>query len=131
MATLLAVALDYMIKESPEGSSVVSSNDTLVVGATMRRVPWAYIPYPGQFSTEVIVPESKLEAPRFRALPLALVCMVRSISDYLATARILRAPPPPAHAVNRAQCIDGLFSMLAGGLGIPPVSSQIGFTGFR
>ena len=43
--------------------------------------------------------------------------IVESLSDYYACARLSGAPPPPAHAVNRAVLTEGTGSLLAGLIG--------------
>ena len=43
--------------------------------------------------------------------------ILESISDYYACARLAGAPPPPAHAINRAVLAEGTGSLIAGLLG--------------
>ena len=43
--------------------------------------------------------------------------IVESLSDYYACTRLSGAPPPPAHAVNRAVLAEGTGSLLAGLIG--------------
>lgn len=40
-----------------------------------------------------------------------------SIGDYSATARVARVPPPPKYAFNRGIAVEGLMTMLGGGMG--------------
>lgn len=43
--------------------------------------------------------------------------MVESVGDYYACARLVGAPPPPRHAINRGIGIEGLGCLLAGAWG--------------
>ena len=59
--------------------------------------------------------------------------MVESVGDYYACARLVGAPPPPRHAVNRGIGIEGLGCLLAGawgtGNGTTSYSENIGALG--
>ena len=59
--------------------------------------------------------------------------MVESIGDYYACARLVGAPPPPKHAINRGIGIEGLGCLLAGawgtGNGTTSYSENVGALG--
>lgn len=59
--------------------------------------------------------------------------MVESVGDYYACARLVGAPPPPRHAVNRGIGIEGLGCLLAGawgtGNGTTSYSENVGALG--
>lgn len=59
--------------------------------------------------------------------------MVESVGDYYACARLVGAPPPPKHAINRGIGIEGLGCLLAGawgtGNGTTSYSENIGALG--
>uniref|UniRef100_A0A8C1KUJ2 Myc box-dependent-interacting protein 1 n=1 Tax=Cyprinus carpio TaxID=7962 RepID=A0A8C1KUJ2_CYPCA len=48
-----------------------------------------------------------------------LSASISSLAVYVVTARLLKAPVPPAHACNRGLCVDGLGSVLSGLMGAP------------
>lgn len=59
--------------------------------------------------------------------------MVESVGDYYACARLVGAPPPPKHAINRGIGIEGLGCLLAGawgtGNGTTSYSENVGALG--
>lgn len=59
--------------------------------------------------------------------------MVESVGDYYACARLVGAPPPPKHAVNRGIGMEGLGCLLAGawgtGNGTTSYSENVGALG--
>lgn len=59
--------------------------------------------------------------------------MVESVGDYHACARLVGAPPPPKHAINRGIGIEGLGCLLAGawgtGNGTTSYSENVGALG--
>ncbi|OWF56599.1 Solute carrier family 23 member 2 [Mizuhopecten yessoensis] len=82
---------------------------------------WFYLPYPGQFG-----------APTFSVgifityLIPTLVSILDSIADYYACAKIVQAPPPPFHAMNRGLATEGFFSFLAGSFGAGHATTTYG-----
>ncbi|XP_049749332.1 solute carrier family 23 member 2-like isoform X6 [Elephas maximus indicus] len=97
-------------------------------GSVLSQAPWFRVPYPGQWGLPTI--------------SLAGVCgiiagvissMVESVGDYYACARLVGAPTPPRHAINRGIGIEGLGCLLAGawgtGNGTTSYSENVGVLG--
>ncbi|XP_071173485.1 solute carrier family 23 member 1-like [Mytilus edulis] len=79
---------------------------------TIKRTPWATVPYPGQFGN------SEFNTGIFLAFFLAtLLSVIESIADYYACARLSHLPPPPLSAMNRGIMMEGFMSMIAGFFG--------------
>ncbi|KAK7498393.1 hypothetical protein BaRGS_00010347 [Batillaria attramentaria] len=75
--------------------------------------PWFSFPYPGQFGFPTF------HAGVFLSFFVAtLLSVLDSIGDYSACARMCYVPQPPFWAVNRGISVEGLMSMLSGGLGV-------------
>ncbi|KAF3819375.1 hypothetical protein GH733_013525 [Mirounga leonina] len=81
-------------------------------GDVLSQAPWFRFPYPGQWG----LPTISL-AGVFGIVAGVISSMVESVGDYYACARLVGAPPPPRHAVNRGIGIEGLGCLLAGAWG--------------
>ncbi|XP_072508744.1 solute carrier family 23 member 1-like isoform X2 [Notamacropus eugenii] len=81
-------------------------------GDVLSQAPWFRIPYPGQWG----VPTISL-AGVFGIIAGVISSMVESVGDYHACARLVGAPPPPKHAINRGIGIEGIGCLLAGAWG--------------
>nr|XP_020038515.1 solute carrier family 23 member 2-like [Castor canadensis] len=81
-------------------------------GNVLSQAPWFRFPYPGQWG----LPTFSL-AGVFGIIAGVISSMVESVGDYYACARLIGAPPPPKHAINRGIGIEGLGCLLAGALG--------------
>ncbi|XP_072508739.1 CCR4-NOT transcription complex subunit 4 isoform X3 [Notamacropus eugenii] len=97
-------------------------------GDVLSQAPWFRIPYPGQWG----VPTISL-AGVFGIIAGVISSMVESVGDYHACARLVGAPPPPKHAINRGIGIEGIGCLLAGawgtGNGTTSYSENIGALG--
>nr|XP_060489192.1 solute carrier family 23 member 1-like isoform X1 [Panthera onca] len=97
-------------------------------GDVLSRAPWFRFPYPGQWG----LPTISL-AGVFGIIAGVISSMVESVGDYYACARLVGAPPPPRHAVNRGIGIEGLGCLLAGawgtGNGTTSYSENVGALG--
>nr|XP_044637143.1 solute carrier family 23 member 1-like isoform X2 [Equus asinus] len=78
----------------------------------LSQAPWFRFPYPGQWG----LPTISL-AGVFGITAGVISSIVESIGDYYACARLVGAPPPPKHAINRGIGIEGLACLLAGAWG--------------
>uniref|UniRef100_A0A8C4M7L5 Solute carrier family 23 member 2 n=1 Tax=Equus asinus TaxID=9793 RepID=A0A8C4M7L5_EQUAS len=78
----------------------------------LSQAPWFRFPYPGQWGLPTISP-----AGVFGITAGVISSIVESIGDYYACARLVGAPPPPKHAINRGIGIEGLGCLLAGAWG--------------
>ncbi|XP_062954719.1 LOW QUALITY PROTEIN: solute carrier family 23 member 1-like [Cynocephalus volans] len=96
--------------------------------STLSQAPWFRFPYPGQWG----LPTISL-AGVFGIIAGVISSMVESVGDYHACARMVGAPPPPKHAINRGIGIEGLGCLLAGawgtGNGTTSFSQNIGALG--
>ncbi|XP_072508749.1 solute carrier family 23 member 1-like isoform X2 [Notamacropus eugenii] len=81
-------------------------------GDVLSQAPWFRIPYPGQWG----VPTISL-AGVFGITAAVISCMVESVGYYHACARLIGAPPPPKHAVNRGIGIQGIGCLVSAVLG--------------
>ncbi|XP_037021711.2 solute carrier family 23 member 1-like isoform X2 [Artibeus jamaicensis] len=94
----------------------------------LSQAPWFRFPYPGQWG----LPTISL-AGVFGIIAGVISSMVESVGDYYACARLVGAPPPPKHAVNRGIGIEGLGCLLAGawgtGNGTTSYSENVGALG--
>ncbi|XP_012905620.1 solute carrier family 23 member 1 isoform X2 [Mustela putorius furo] len=97
-------------------------------GNVLSQAPWFRFPYPGQWG----LPTISL-AGVFGIIAGVISSMVESVGDYYACARLVGAPPPPRHAVNRGIGIEGLGCLLAGawgtGNGTTSYSENVGALG--
>ncbi|XP_041120465.1 solute carrier family 23 member 3 [Polyodon spathula] len=75
-------------------------------------VPWLWIPFPGERGLPLMTVPSLAAG-----VAAALSAGMCSQECYMATARLLEAPPPPPQAYNRGLCMEGLGSTIAGMLG--------------
>uniref|UniRef100_A0A3Q2HR99 Solute carrier family 23 member 1-like n=1 Tax=Equus caballus TaxID=9796 RepID=A0A3Q2HR99_HORSE len=94
----------------------------------LSQAPWFRFPYPGQWGLPTISP-----AGVFGIMAGVISSMVESVGDYYACARLVGAPPPPKHAINRGIGIEGLGCLLAGawgsGNGTTSYSENVGALG--
>ncbi|XP_064103798.1 solute carrier family 23 member 1-like isoform X2 [Macrobrachium nipponense] len=89
----------------PEGSPARTERTYAMV----REAPWVSFPYPGQWG----VPTASV-AGVIGMLAAVFSSIVESIGDYYACARVVGAPMPPTHAINRGIGVEGIGCMLAG-----------------
>ncbi|XP_071539682.1 solute carrier family 23 member 2-like isoform X2 [Panulirus ornatus] len=89
----------------PEGSAA----RTDITGPLFRTTPWIRFPYPGQWG----LPTVNL-AGVVGMLAAVLSSIIESVGDYYACARVVGAPVPPTHAINRGIGVEGIGCMLAG-----------------
>lgn len=52
--------------------------------------------------------------------------IIDSIGDYYACVKVIEAPPPPKHAVNRGIAVEGFMSFIAGWAGAGHATSTFG-----
>ena len=52
--------------------------------------------------------------------------IIDSIGDYYACVKVIEAPPPPKHAVNRGIAVEGFMSIMAGWAGAAHATSTFG-----
>ncbi|KAM8980375.1 solute carrier family 23 member 1 [Sarcophilus harrisii] len=101
---------------------------TDIKGSVLSQAPWFRIPYPGQWG----LPTISL-AGVFGIIAGVISSMVESVGDYHACARLVGAPPPPKHAINRGIGIEGIGCLLAGawgtGNGTTSYSENVGALG--
>ncbi|KAL3863268.1 hypothetical protein ACJMK2_005033 [Sinanodonta woodiana] len=82
---------------------------------------WFSVPYPGQFGSP------SFDISVFIGFLIAsFMCILDSIGDYIACARVCRVPPPPAHAANRGIAVEGLMSALSGAIGCGHATTTYG-----
>eukprot|EP00073_Rattus_norvegicus_P023096 XP_006236331.1 PREDICTED: solute carrier family 23 member 2-like isoform X3 [Rattus norvegicus] len=112
--------------ESPTAYGYMARTDTK--GSVLSQAPWFRFPYPGQWG----LPTISL-AGVFGIIAGVISSMVESVGDYHACARLVGAPPPPKHAINRGIGIEGLGCLLAGawgtGNGTTSYSENVGALG--
>ncbi|XP_062051116.1 solute carrier family 23 member 1-like [Lepus europaeus] len=111
---------------APSAYGYLARTDTK--GSVLSQAPWFRFPYPGQWG----LPTLSL-AGVFGIIAGVISSMVESVGDYYACARLVGAPPPPKHAVNRGIGIEGLGCLLAGawgtGNGTTSYSENVGALG--
>lgn len=94
----------------------------------MPAAPHKPFVFPGQWG----MPTISL-AGVFGIIAGVISSMVESVGDYYACARLVGAPPPPKHAINRGIGIEGLGCLLAGawgtGNGTTSYSENVGALG--
>ncbi|CAO2603167.1 Solute carrier family 23 member 2 [Lemmus lemmus] len=114
------------LPESPTAYGYMARTDTK--GSVLSQAPWFRFPYPGQWG----LPTISL-AGVFGIIAGVISSMVESVGDYHACARLIGAPPPPKHAINRGIGIEGLGCLLAGawgtGNGTTSYSENVGALG--
>ncbi|XP_061054746.1 solute carrier family 23 member 1-like isoform X3 [Eubalaena glacialis] len=114
------------LPSAPAAYGYLARTDTK--GDVLSRAPWFRFPYPGQWG----LPTISL-AGVFGIIAGVISSMVESVGDYYACARLVGAPPPPKHAINRGIGIEGLGCLLAGawgtGNGTTSYSENVGALG--
>ncbi|ELK35565.1 PREDICTED: solute carrier family 23 member 1 isoform X1 [Myotis davidii] len=114
------------LPSAPTAYGYLARTDTK--GDVLNQAPWFRFPYPGQWG----LPTISL-AGVFGFIAGVIASMVESVGDYYACARLVGAPPPPKHAINRGIGIEGLGCLLAGawgtGNGTTSYSENIGALG--
>ncbi|XP_041531546.1 solute carrier family 23 member 1-like [Microtus oregoni] len=114
------------LPKSPMAYGYMARTDTK--GSVLSQAPWFRFPYPGQWG----LPTISL-AGVFGIIAGVISSMVESVGDYHACARLVGAPPPPKHAINRGIGIEGLGCLLAGawgtGNGTTSYSENVGALG--
>ncbi|XP_036905041.1 solute carrier family 23 member 1-like isoform X2 [Sturnira hondurensis] len=114
------------LPSAPTAYGYLARTDTK--GHVLSQAPWFRFPYPGQWG----LPTISL-AGVFGIIAGVISSMVESVGDYYACARLVGAPPPPKHAVNRGIGIEGLGCLLAGawgtGNGTTSYSENVGALG--
>ncbi|XP_045420413.1 solute carrier family 23 member 1-like isoform X1 [Lemur catta] len=97
-------------------------------GSVLSQAPWFRFPYPGQWGVPTVS-----VAGVFGIIAGVISSMLESVGDYYACARLVGAPPPPKHAINRGVGIEGLGCLLAGawgsGNGTTSFSENVGALG--
>nr|XP_012600204.1 solute carrier family 23 member 1-like isoform X1 [Microcebus murinus] len=110
----------------PSAYGYLARTDTK--GSVLSRAPWFRFPYPGQWGVPTVS-----VAGVFGIIAGVISSMLESVGDYYACARLVGAPPPPKHAINRGIGIEGLGCLLAGawgsGNGTTSFSENIGALG--
>ncbi|XP_029773837.1 solute carrier family 23 member 1-like [Suricata suricatta] len=121
-----ALTVTNTLPTAPTAYGHLARTDTK--GNVLSQAPWFRFPYPGQWG----LPTVSL-AGVFGIIAGVISSMVESVGDYYACARLVGAPPPPRHAVNRGIGIEGLGCLLAGawgtGNGTTSYSENIGALG--
>ncbi|XP_059789297.1 solute carrier family 23 member 1-like isoform X3 [Balaenoptera ricei] len=114
------------LPSAPAAYGYLARTDTK--GDVLSQAPWFRFPYPGQWG----LPTISL-AGVFGIIAGVISSMVESVGDYYACARLVGAPPPPKHAINRGIGIEGLGCLLAGawgtGNGTTSYSENVGALG--
>ncbi|KAB0403126.1 hypothetical protein E2I00_003170 [Balaenoptera physalus] len=114
------------LPSAPAAYGYLARTDTK--GDVLSQAPWFRFPYPGQWG----LPTISL-AGVFGITAGVISSMVESVGDYYACARLVGAPPPPKHAINRGIGIEGLGCLLAGawgtGNGTTSYSENVGALG--
>ncbi|XP_045047037.2 solute carrier family 23 member 1 isoform X2 [Desmodus rotundus] len=114
------------LPSAPTAYGYLARTDTK--GHVLSQAPWFRFPYPGQWG----LPTISL-AGVFGIIAGVISSMVESVGDYYACARLVGAPPPPKHAINRGIGIEGLGCLLAGawgtGNGTTSYSENVGALG--
>ncbi|XP_061270775.1 solute carrier family 23 member 1-like isoform X1 [Bos javanicus] len=114
------------LPSAPTAYGYLARTDTK--GSVLSQAPWFRFPYPGQWGLPTVSP-----AGVFGIIAAVISSMVESIGDYHACARLVGAPPPPKHAINRGIGIEGLGCLLAGawgtGNGTTSYSENVGALG--
>ncbi|XP_012498227.1 PREDICTED: solute carrier family 23 member 2-like isoform X2 [Propithecus coquereli] len=110
----------------PSAYGYLARTDTK--GNVLSRAPWFRFPYPGQWGLPTVS-----VAGVFGVIAAVISSMLESVGDYYACARLVGAPPPPKHAINRGIGIEGLGCLLAGawgsGSGTTSYSENVGALG--
>ncbi|XP_017534203.3 solute carrier family 23 member 1-like isoform X2 [Manis javanica] len=115
-----------VLPAAPTGYGHLARTDAK--GSVLSQAPWFRFPYPGQWGRPTIS-----LAGVFGIIAGVISSMVESVGDYYACARLVGAPPPPKHAVNRGIGMEGLGCLLAGawgtGNGTTSYSENVGALG--
>ncbi|XP_049638576.1 solute carrier family 23 member 1-like [Suncus etruscus] len=120
------LTVTHTLPSDPSAYGFQARTDTK--GDVLNQAPWFRFPYPGQWG----MPTISL-AGVFGIIAGVISSMVESVGDYYACARLVGAPPPPKHAINRGIGIEGLGCLLAGawgtGNGTTSYSENVGALG--
>ncbi|KAM9651307.1 solute carrier family 23 member 2-like isoform 3-T3 [Trichechus inunguis] len=108
--TCFGLTVTDVLPSAPTAYGHLARTDTK--GSVLSQAPWFRIPYPGQWG----LPTISL-AGVFGIIAGVISSMVESVGDYYACARLVGAPAPPRHAINRGIGIEGLGCLLAGAWG--------------
>ncbi|KAL4231462.1 hypothetical protein ACF0H5_009039 [Mactra antiquata] len=82
---------------------------------------WFIFPYPGQFGPP------RYDTGAFITFIIGTIgSIIDSIGDYYACVKVVEAPPPPKHAVNRGIAVEGFMSFIAGWAGAGHATSTFG-----
>ncbi|KAH3788486.1 hypothetical protein DPMN_166630 [Dreissena polymorpha] len=87
----------------------------------IRETGWFIFPYPGQFGSP-----SYDTGALITFLLGTIGSIIDSIGDYYACVKVIEAPPPPKHAVNRGIAVEGFMSIMAGWAGAAHATSTFG-----
>ncbi|XP_075413850.1 solute carrier family 23 member 1-like [Tenrec ecaudatus] len=124
--TCFALTVTEVLPADPTAYGHGARTDTK--GDVLSQAPWFRVPYPGQWG----LPTISL-AGVFGIIAGVISSMVESVGDYHACARLVGAPAPPKHAINRGIGIEGLGCLLAGawgtGNGTTSYSENVGALG--
>ncbi|KAM6202247.1 solute carrier family 23 member 1-like [Rhynchocyon petersi] len=124
--TCFALTVTDVLPSTPTAYGHGARTDTK--GDVLSQAPWFRVPYPGQWG----LPTISL-AGVFGIIAGVISSMVESVGDYYACARLVGAPAPPKHAINRGIGIEGLGCLLAGawgtGNGTTSYSENVGALG--
>ncbi|XP_012412818.2 solute carrier family 23 member 1-like [Trichechus manatus latirostris] len=124
--TCFGLTVTDVLPSAPTAYGHLARTDTK--GSVLSQAPWFRIPYPGQWG----LPTISL-AGVFGIIAGVISSMVESVGDYYACARLVGAPAPPRHAINRGIGIEGLGCLLAGawgtGNGTTSYSENVGVLG--
>ncbi|XP_075929645.1 solute carrier family 23 member 1-like isoform X1 [Petromyzon marinus] len=136
LPVLLAMGISWLLcyiltvcdvfPSDPQAYGHVARTD--VRAAALQKSPWFRFPYPGQWGAPTVSAAGVLGI-----LAGIVSSIVESVGDYYACARLVGAPPPPRHAVNRGIGMEGIGCLLAGawgtGNGTTSYSENIGAIG--
>ncbi|XP_025096151.1 solute carrier family 23 member 2-like [Pomacea canaliculata] len=100
-----------VISSDQNGVGIYARTDTHI--DVIASTDWFSLPYPGRFGFP------SFHAGVFVSFMIAtLMSILDSICDYNACARMCYVPRPPDWAVNRGIAVEGIMSMLSGGMGV-------------
>ncbi|XP_060564520.1 solute carrier family 23 member 1-like, partial [Ruditapes philippinarum] len=125
IATIVGWVVSWIITEaggfdmSPDSDDFYARTDsrTFIIDDTK----WFIFPYPGQFG------HPRYETGAFITFLIGtLGSIIDSIGDYYACVKVIEAPPPPRHAVNRGIAVEGFMSFIAGWAGAGHATSTFG-----
>ncbi|KAK3598681.1 hypothetical protein CHS0354_006356 [Potamilus streckersoni] len=118
---LVCALLTYFNVFSPSKDALDYLARTDARSQIIHDAKWFSVPYPGQFGSP------SFDISVFIGFLIAtFMCILDSIGDYIACARVCRVPPPPAHAANRGIAVEGLMSALSGAIGCGHATTTYG-----